>query len=264
MDLVVDVGNTNIVLGIFENEKLTNRWRTATKVEQAKEEYQPVFYDFFKNYIKHSLTVESITICSVVPILTPVVSAILTQITNVAPIVLDSSYFSKISHRKKLPEGAGVDRLVNAYVAYERFQTGLIVIDLGTATTFDIISHKGEFLGGVIMPGLLLSFESLIANTQQLPAIRLTPPKCVIGNNTAESLQSGVIYGYTGMVDSMVDRIIKEHGSPLKIIATGGLAKLVEPISTKIDLVDGNLTLQGIFELSNIKPKITSKEKKSV
>jgi len=251
MNLVVDIGNTNIVLGLFKQKKLVNSLRTTTDFEQSQKEYQIIIYDLLKKNIKETSSIQKVIICSVVPKLTHVVSDIFTQILNIDPIILNSSYFQEIKYKDKLPEEAGMDRLVNAYIAYKRKQTGLIIIDFGTATTFDIVNHRGEYLGGVIMPGLILSFESLIARVQHLPTIKLIPPKQVIGNNTIESLQSGVIYGYSGMIDSMIDRIIAEHGSPLKVIATGGLVSLLQSVSTKIDYIEDNLTLYGIFELGN-------------
>jgi len=246
MLLAIDVGNTNTVFGLYQGKELLKTWRIATRSEQTKDEYAVLLRGFFSMAGYDMAEVDAIIIASVVP---PTVHA-LTRMSegyfNRRPMVVGPGIKTGISIFYDNPKEVGADRIVNAVAAFEKYQQGAVVVDFGTATTFDCISPRGEYLGGVIAPGIMISIEALFSRASKLPRIELARPKNVIGKNTVNSMQSGILFGYVGLVDGIVERICKEYETPPKVIATGGFAQLISSESATISQVDENLTLDGL------------------
>ena len=250
MYLLIDIGNTDIVLGIYCSDNLLYRWRIDTDKRRTREKYVHLIQKFLADDGIDSSLLAGSVISSVVPCLTPVFQYIAQKLTGRKGYLVDYKSFPGMKIRTDLPSQVGTDRLANAFAGYELFKTSLIIVDCGTATNFDVVSAEGEFLGGVISPGILLSLEALIQKTSKLPNIRIEPPNQVIGKNTVECMQSGIIFGYAGMVDSLVRRIEEELGQSSKVIATGGLAETVHTASTTIEAVIEDLTLKGLYYIS--------------
>lgn len=250
MVLVIDIGNTNIKLGYYQNDRLIHKWRIESDTQKKQDDYirqiEPLLTT---NKINPSL-IEQVVISSVVLQLTPVIKEVITILTGKPSHIIDHHSFLNMPINVDHPEQVGTDRLVNALAGYQLYQQGLIVMDCGTATTFNVIDDLGVFQGGVITTGLRLFQQALSTRTSKLPDIKLERPKNVIGKNTMQSMQSGIIFGYAGMVDSIIDRIHQELESPVKVIATGGLAKLIQPVSGRIEKVIDDLTLSGLYFIS--------------
>ncbi len=246
MLLAIDIGNSHIVCGIFDQNKLIANWRLASSHTQTSDEYGTMLRSllFFRN-----LTPEHISGCimsSVVPPLTAVFESLVQSFFNMTPIVVTSQSPHGLTLRYDNPEEIGSDRLVNALAAFTHYQRSLIVVDFGTATTFCTISQSGEYLGGAIAPGLKSAADSLHIKTAKLPKVDLVTPPSVIGKNTVSSMQSGLMYGYAGLVDAIVNGIQREIPEPALVIATGGLSQSIVKISKTIQEVRPNLTLEGL------------------
>jgi len=246
MLLAIDIGNSNIVWGLFQGQKLTGPWRLATDPEKTSAEYGTFFTDRLHEAHIPLEQVTDVILCSVVPTLTPVLAHMAESCFHTKPLVVSSGMETGLTLRYTNPQELGTDRLVNASAAYDRYKTALIVVDMGTATTFCAITGTGEYLGGVIAPGLGIAAEALAAKTAQLPAVDLVPPATIIGRDTKTSIQSGLLYGHAGLVDELVTRIQKELGQQAKVIATGGFSALIAPLSRTIQEVRANLTLEGL------------------
>lgn len=246
MLLAMDVGNTNIVLGIFRGRELLENWRVRTVRERTSDEYAILFKELFHlGGISHK-EIEDIIIACVVPPILPVVMEAGTKYFGIKPLVVGPGLKSGMPIFYDSPKEVGADRICNAVAAYEKYKEALIVVDFGTATTFDYISPEGEYRGGVIAPGIAISLEALSQRAAKLPKIELQKPKMVIGKNTVTSMQSGIIYGYVGLVDEIVNKMREEVGTNPRVIATGGLAHLVAPESKTITQVEEFLTLEGL------------------
>ena len=246
MLLATDIGNTNIVLGIFEGRQLVNDWRIATRKNQTADEYGLLIrYLFSLSQINLQDITDIITAC-VVPPLLPVMVEMFERYLGITPMIIGPGIKTGIQLLVDNPREVGADRIVNAVAAYEKYGGPTIIVDFGTATTFDVISRKGDYLGGVIAPGITISTEALFHEAAKLPRVDLIKPRSVIGKNTVHSIQSGVIYGYVSLVDGIVNRIKKELGEEASVGATGGLAGLIAPISETIKDVDPFLTLKGL------------------
>ena len=246
MLLATDIGNTNIVLGIFEGRQLVNDWRIATRKNQTADEYGLLIrYLFSLSQINLQDITDIITAC-VVPPLLPVMMEMFERYLGITPMIIGPGIKTGIQLLVDNPREVGADRIVNAVAAYEKYGGPTIIVDFGTATTFDVISRKGDYLGGVIAPGITISTEALFHEAAKLPRVDLIKPRSVIGKNTVHSIQSGVIYGYVSLVDGIVNRIKKELGEEASVGATGGLAGLIAPISETIKDVDPFLTLKGL------------------
>ena len=246
MLLAIDVGNTNTVFGLYRGKELLRTWRVATRSDQTKDEYAILLRGFFSMAGYEMSEVHAIAIASVVP---PTVHALVRMSEayfKQRPLVVGPGVKTGISIFYDNPKEVGADRIVNAVAAFEKYKEGIVVVDFGTATTFDCVSSRGEYLGGVIAPGIMISMEALFNRASKLPRIEIVRPKQVIGKNTVSSMQSGILFGYVGLVDGIVDRIRREYDKTPKVIATGGFARLIAEESSTISQVDDNLTLDGL------------------
>ena len=246
MLLVIDIGNSNIVLGAYEGKTMQHHWRVSTDRQKIGDEYGMLLNNLF-HY--SGLTMKDITaviISSVVPpIIVPFVR-MCRRYFNVDPLVVGPGIKTGICIKYENPREVGADRIVNAVAAYEMFGGPLIIIDFGTATTFCAIADNGDYLGGAISPGIGISTEALFQRAAKLPRIELVQPKQVICRNTVSSMQSGIIFGFTGQVDEIVRRMKEELGSDAYVVGTGGLANLIAQNSTTINVVEHFLTLEGL------------------
>ncbi|WP_447971788.1 type III pantothenate kinase [Nitrospira sp. M1] len=246
MLLAIDIGNSHIVGGIFEQQHLGAAWRFATDHTKTTDEYGILLLSLLN---AHGLQPSDITGCiisSVVPPITVVFESMVKAFFNQSPILASFKSPLGLTLRYAHPQEIGTDRLVNAAAAFARYQRSLIIVDFGTATTFCTVTDSGEYLGGAIAPGLKSSADSLHLQTAQLPVIDLAQPPQVIGTDTITSMQSGLIFGYSGLVDELVRRIQGEIKQTTYVIATGGLASIISQISSTIDEVRPNLTLEGL------------------
>jgi type III pantothenate kinase len=244
--LAVDVGNTNIAFGIFKGEEIINQWRIGTDKTKTSDEYGVLFRSLLELKGVGSGSIKGAVICCVVPPLQRILISMVKSYFDVNPVLIEPGIKTGMPILYKDPKEVGADRIVNAVAAFHEYKRSVIVVDFGTATTFDCISEKGEYLGGTIAPGLLISAEALFEAASKLPKVEITRPKTVIGKTTVQSIQSGLVYGCAGLVDGIVTRIKKEIGTNPKVIATGGLAYLISPESLTIEEVDEFLTLRGL------------------
>lgn len=254
MLLVIDIGNTNIVIGVFEEEELKADWRISTSKSKTSDEYGILLTDLFHARDLPIEKVHGIIISSVVPPLVETLERVCKNYFHLTPLVVGPGIKTAMPILYENPREVGADRIVNAVAAYAQFKQSLVVVDFGTATTFDVVSEKGEYIGGVITPGILISLDALFFRTAKLPRIELKKPKHVIGRNTINSMQSGIIHGYVGLVDGIVEKIIEEMGTNPKVVATGGLAAVIANESKTISATFSNLTLVGlrlIWEMNN-------------
>jgi len=247
MILVIDVGNTNIVLGIYERKKLLNFWRVKTDADKTSDEYGMIINQLFElNGYKFS-DIEEIVICSVVPTIMYTLEHMTRKYFGKEPLVVGPGIKTGMNIKYDNPKEVGADRIVDAIAAYELYGGPLVIVDFGTATTFSAVSKNGEYLGGAICPGVRISMDALFQRTAKLPRVELTKPGTVIGKNTVNSMQAGIIYGHVGQVDYIVERMKSELGDPnTKVIATGGLSKLIASESRTVDTINGLLTLEGL------------------
>jgi type III pantothenate kinase len=245
--LAINVGNTNIRFGVYEGKKLIAHWKLATNRGWTADEFGMYFVNFF-NYEKLDISdVEAVIISSVVPPIMFSFEHAIERYIKKDPIIIGPGIKTGINIKYENPRELGADRIVNAVAAYELYGGPVIVVDFGTATTFNAISSKGEFLGGAICPGILISAEALYQRTAKLPRIDLAKHDAVIGRNTSVSMQSGIFHGYVGQVNHLVSKIkqeMREEG--IKVVATGGLAKFIAPEAKSIDEVNGRLVLEGL------------------
>ncbi len=247
MLLVINVGNTNIILGVYDGKKLLAHWRLGTVKERTSDEFGAFFMDFFRNENLEVSGIEAVVIASVVPPIMYSLEHAVRKYIKTEPILIGPGIKTGINIKYENPRELGADRIVNAVAACEIYGGPVIVVDFGTATTFNAISSKGEFLGGVICPGIKISAEALFQRTAKLPRIELSKPESVIGRNTAVSMQAGIFHGYVGQVNHIVNKIKKEmKEEKIRVIATGGLARLIASEAESIDEINGHLTLEGL------------------
>ncbi|MCR4440700.1 MAG: type III pantothenate kinase [Peptococcaceae bacterium] len=246
MLLVVDVGNTNIVLGTYDDDKLITHWRLSTNRNQTADEYGIMICNLFTHRNLDYRQVEAIAISSVVPPLMPALEEMARLYFHVEPLIVGPGVKTGMPILYDNPREIGADRIVNAIAGYEQYGGPLIIVDFGTATTFCVISEKGEYLGGAITAGIGIATEALFQRAAKLPRIELVKPKKVIGRNTVSSMQAGLVYGYIGQVDGIVRRIKEELNSDAFVVATGGIADLIAADSETINKVDPFLTLEGL------------------
>ena len=246
MLLAVDIGNTNIVCGVFENRTLTGHWRLATDASKTADEYGLLFAGLVHTAGLPPSRITAAIVSSVVPSLTNVIEQMIETYFHRLPLIVSADVDTGLTVAYPNPAEIGSDRLVNAAAAYALHRTNLIIVDFGTATTFCAVTQSGAYLGGAIAPGLGIAAEALFSRTAKLPKIDLARPKTVIGKDTASSMQSGLIFGYTGLVDEIVMRMKTELGHEARVLATGGLASLIAPQSRTIQEVRPYLTLEGL------------------
>ncbi len=247
MLLVIDVGNTNTVIGVFDKEQLVKDWRIRTERNTTEDEFCFLVSGLF-SYSNIDLTdIDRTVISCVVPPVVSILDSFCNKYLGHKPYWVNPKTAAGMPILYGNPSEVGADRIVNAVAAFEKYKKSLIVIDFGTATTFDAISENGEYLGGAISPGVMISSEALFTHASKLPRVDLlTPPKKIIGKDTADSMKSGIIFGYAGLVDGIVNRMSKELKTNPKIIATGGLARLIHNVSYTIEAVEPDLTLEGL------------------
>ncbi|MDH7576695.1 MAG: type III pantothenate kinase [Bacillota bacterium] len=246
MILVFDVGNTNIVLGIFMAQELIVSWRIGTDRRRTADDLGMLVKNLFDFQNLAFEQIEAVVISSVVPPLTPVLTEMCQRYFRKEPLIVGPGVKTGMPIRYENPREVGADRIVNAVAAYARYGGPLIVVDFGTATTFCAISREGEYLGGAIAPGIAISTEALFERAAKLPRIELVRPRQVIGKNTVASMQSGIYYGFVGQVDEVVSRMKEELGGDAVVVATGGLAELICKGTRTVDYVDPYLTLWGL------------------
>lgn len=247
MLLVIDVGNTNTVLGIYERDRLVQTWRVHTDSDITADEFNVLAMGLFSAAAISPAGIETTIISSVVPPMVDILDGFCNRYLGHAPQWVDPRTTTVMPILYSNPAEVGADRIVNAVAAYEKYKTALIIIDFGTATTFDAITVMGEYLGGAITPGIKISAEALFHRASKLPRVELfKPPAEVIGRDTIASIQSGIIFGYAGLVDGMVERMRTEMTTVPKIVATGGLAPLIGNVSRTIECVEPDLTIEGL------------------
>lgn len=246
MLLVIDVGNTNIVLGIFDGKTLLDHWRISTDRLRTTDEYGVLVRNLF--YLNHanSEEIDAIIISSVVPSVMPTLERMCQRYFGIAPLIIGPGIRTGMDIKYDNPREVGADRIVNAVAAYELYGGPVIIIDFGTATTFCAVDQKGDYLGGSICPGIGISTDALVQRTALLPRIEVRRTDRVICRNTVESMQAGVYYGFVGQVDGIVSRMRRELGTNARVVATGGLAVIIAPATKSIDLVEPMLTLEGL------------------
>lgn len=254
MLLVIDVGNTNTVIGVYDGDTLKHDWRIRTIRNSTADEFNVLANALFSDQGLNRSHIDKTVISSVVPSSVPILNAFCERYLGLAPLWINPDSVKKLMPiLYNNPNEVGADRIVNAVAAYDKYKTALIIIDFGTATTFDAISGKGEYLGGAIVPGVMISSEALFQKASRLPRVEIfQAPEKIIGKDTIESIKSGIIHGNAAMVDGMVERMAMEmHTSP-RILATGGLAPLISKISKTIEKVEQSLTLDGLRIISHI------------
>ena len=246
MLLVIDVGNSNNVIGLFSDKELLSHWRIRTEWNRTADEYWVLFKEFIlSNNVKID-DIDDIVIACVVPSLVPVLQEMARKYFSCDPLVVGPGIKTGISILYRNPAEVGADRIVNSVAAFEKYGGPLIIADFGTATTFDVVSKKGEYLGGIIFPGIQISLEALFKNTAKLPRIDMQVPDKVIGKSTVESIRSGAVYGFAGMIENLVLQIKKELGTNAYVVATGGIVEWVSSKTNVIDMLDPFLTLDGL------------------
>jgi type III pantothenate kinase len=246
MLLAVDIGNTHTVLGLFDGAILRKDFRIETRVGRTEDELAAMLRGLFE---LEGLTLRDVTaaiVSSVVPPATAPVERLCTRHLRLAPVIVGPGIKTGMPILYENPREVGADRIVNAVAAHARWPQGAIVVDFGTATTFDVVTPRGEYLGGVITPGLGISADALFRATAKLPRVEIARPKTVIGRNTVASIQSGLVFGYAGMIDSLIQRIRSEIDFAPKIVSTGGLGAIVARESSTIEENDEMLTLDGL------------------
>ncbi|MEX1028968.1 MAG: type III pantothenate kinase [Paenibacillaceae bacterium] len=247
MILVMDIGNTNIVLGVYEKQNLLHHWRLSTSRTATADEYGITVFNLFQHAGITFSQIEGVIVSSVVPPIMRTIDTLCTRYIKKSPLIVGPGIKTGLNIRYENPREVGADRICNAIAAIELYGPPLIIVDFGTATTFDFIDEKGDYLGGAIAPGIGISTEALYSHAAKLPRIELARPKSTVGRNPVSSMQAGIIYGFAGQVDGIVWRMEEEFGYKAKVIATGGLAELISGESKTIQEINPMITLQGLL-----------------
>ncbi len=247
MLLVMDVGNTNTVLGLFEEDTLAHDWRIRTEVHMTVDEYGILLKNLLETQGLSLNVVTDVIVSSVVPPVLNHIEGFCRKYFQTDPLVVGPGIRTGMPILYDNPKEVGADRIVNAVAAYETFHSAVIVVDFGTATTFDYVSERGEYMGGVICPGILISCEALFQKASKLPRVEIfAKPKSILAKNTIASMNAGIVYGYAGLVEGIIARMKREIQKPLAVVATGGLAPLIASECPAIEKVDDFLTLKGL------------------
>lgn len=240
--LVVDIGNTNIVLGLWSGETLSSSWQIGALRERTADEYGILF----RQLLGENVAIDGAIAASVVPPLNGTIAATLERYFSVRPLFVEPGVRTGLSIQTENPLEVGADRIANAVAAHHEFQKTTIVVDFGTATTFDLVSAKGEYRGGIIAPGLTISAEALFSRAARLPRVDIRRPAHLIGANTVASMQSGIFYGYLGLVDGILERMKEEIPEAKSVVATGTTGRIVAEESAHIEQFDPELTMKGL------------------
>jgi type III pantothenate kinase len=246
MLLVIDVGNTNTVVGLYEGQTLAHNWRITTDKARTGDEYAMLFHELLRLAGVTFDGIRDIIVSSVVPPTLHAIETLCLKYIGRAPYVVGPGIKTGMPILYENPREVGADRIVNAVAAFARWQRSLIVVDFGTATTFDYVTPKGQYQGGAIAPGLKISADALFEKASKLPRVEVAKPPAVVAKNTVNSIQSGLFYGYVGLVDGIVGRMKKETRDDPLVVATGGLATLIANETQTINEVDPDLTLEGL------------------
>jgi type III pantothenate kinase len=246
MLLAIDIGNTNIAIGVFEGEKLMATWRLGTDVHKLADEYAALLSNLLALRSLQISDIDQAIISSSVPPLVTTFEELCQRYFDASPMVVGSGIKTGVRINIDNPREVGPDRVVNVAAAHHLYDGQLIVIDLGTATTFDAVSDEGDYMGGAIAPGIAISSEALFERAAKLPRVELIRPKKAIGRNSVSAMQSGIIFGYVGLIEGIVARMRRELGEPVKVIATGGLADIIAEETGVIDALEPDLTLLGL------------------
>ena len=246
MLLAIDVGNTHIVVGVYDGDRLVRSWRLKSDQQRTTDEIGMLLLQLFASANLQPSRIERGVACSVVPPLSFAVDRAVRRYFDVELLMIGPGIKTGMPILYDNPKEVGADRIVNAVAAYDQIGGGVVVVDFGTATTFDCITPKGEYLGGAIVPGIQVSLEALVSRTAKLPRVEIAWPERVVGRNTVQSIQSGILHGYVALVDGLLERIRQELGFETAVIATGGLARTIASKSRYIERVDPLLTLEGL------------------
>jgi len=246
MLLAIDIGNTDTTLGVFEDKELRATWHMATSIHRMVDEYAALLVNLLHHQGLDIPDIKEVALCSVVPPLTATFSELVQRYFQISPLVVGAGVKTGVRIRMDNPREVGADRIVNAAAAHHLYGGPIIITDLGTATTFDAVSKEGDYLGGAIAPGINIAAEALFMRAAMLPRVELVHPQSAIGTNTITAMQSGIVFGYVGLVEGIVARIQQELGGKAKVVATGGDARLIAKETAVIDIVNPNLTLIGL------------------
>ena len=246
MLLAIDIGNTNIKIGVFDGDELKATWNLTTGIHRTTDEYGGVLLNLMERKKVSPSEITGVALCSVVPPLLPAFVELCTKYLHSEALVVEAGVKTGMRIRLDNPREVGSDRVVDAVAAQHLYGKPLIIVDLGTATTFSVVSQEGDYLGGAIAPGIVIATEALYTRTAALPRIRLNRPEQAIGRNTIAAMQSGVIFGHVGLIEGMIQRIEQELGSKAKVIATGGQAYFLAQEIPAIEMVNPDLTLIGL------------------
>ncbi|MBN1643644.1 MAG: type III pantothenate kinase [Dehalococcoidales bacterium] len=246
MFLAIDIGNTNVTLGIFEGDKLRYTWRLETNIHKMPDEYATTMISLFQLRKIAVSDITEVAMCSTVPPLVPIFIELLNNYYKINPLVVGPGIKTGIRVRMDNPKEVGADRIVNTVAGYRLYGGPTIIVDLGTATTFDTISKEGDFIGGAIAPGPMTAAEALFLRTAALPRIQFTHPQKAIGTNTITAMQSGIMFGYAGLVEGVVAHIEKELGEKASVVATGGYGEIFAKETNIFKFVNPDITLIGL------------------
>lgn len=246
MLLAIDIGNTKIALGVFVGEELRSTWRISTDRDKTAEEYAVLLFNLMSQEGLTKADIDGAVLCSVVPPLTPTIEQLCRRHFGVSPLLIEAGVKTGVRICTDNPREVGADRVVNAAAAHRLYTGPVIVIDFGTATTFDAVSKEGDYLGGAIAPGIGIAAEALYERTAQLPRVELIRPKQAIGKSTVTAMQSGIVFGYVGLIEGVVAHIRRELGKGVKVVATGTLAEIIAKETPVVEAVNPHLTLIGL------------------
>lgn len=256
MLLVIDVGNTNTVLGLFDGQTLAHDWRIRTEIDHTIDEYGVLIYNLYQSTRMKGEEIKSVTaiiISCVVPPMLNILEPLCVKYFHIKPLIVGPGIKTGMPIFYDNPKEVGADRIVNAVAAFDKYRRESIIVDFGTATTFDYVSPRGEYMGGCIAPGIVISSEALFEKASKLPRVEFSKPKTIITKDTISAMQAGIMFGYAGLVDGIVDRMKAEVTTSPLVIATGGLARIVAPETKTIEKIEEMLTLDGlriIYELN--------------
>lgn len=246
MLLAIDTGNTNVTIGVFDGEKLRATWRIYTQINQMADEYAVLLLNLLGHHGIRVEDIRDVAVSCVVPPLRATFNQLFQRYFNVKPLIVGPGIKTGIRIRMDNPREVGSDRIANATAAHAIYKDTVIVVAMGTATAFDTVSKSGDYLGGAVAPGIAISAEALFTRTAALPRVEFVRPKHAIGTNTVAAIQSGLIFGYAGLIEGVVSRIQEELGEKAKVVATGGYADLIAGETKIIDILNPDLTLEGL------------------
>lgn len=248
MILTLDVGNTNMTAGVFVNDEIVATFRITTKIPRTSDEYGMMLYNMLEQNKINPKDIKDAIICSVVPDVMHSLASCMIKYLDIQPIIVAAGIKTGLRIQLPNPQQVGADRIVDAVAAYELYGGPVLVLDYGTATTYDLVDETGTFVGGITAPGIAISAKALWEDAAKLPKIEIAKPEKVLGNDTISSMQSGLVYGQIGQAEYLIKKVKEETGYlDLKVVATGGLGRIIYEGTDAIDIYDANLTLKGIY-----------------